>query len=133
MHSRGMGPPEGLKMTSPRNLLVILYVHDMERALAFYRDGIGLTVAQHSSGWSSLACGDALVGLHLIERGVSERPVPYAGLNLQVDDFREALDRAVAHGAQLVEVREPQPRVPVRLAVMIDPDGNGFELREQLG
>ncbi|HVN02606.1 MAG TPA: VOC family protein [Caulobacteraceae bacterium] len=120
-------------MGSPRSLMVIQYVHDMGRAVAFYRDGVGLPVVAESPGWSMLSCGDALLGLHGIYSGVLERPVAYAGLNLQVDDLDPAIERAVAAGAKLVEVREPEPRVPVRLGVLIDPDGNGFELRQQMG
>jgi catechol 2,3-dioxygenase-like lactoylglutathione lyase family enzyme len=113
--------------------MVILYVHDMQRAVAFYRDGVGLTVTAQSPGWSMLACGDASVGLHHIYRGVTEHPVPFAGLNLQVDDLDLAVAQAVAHGARLVEVREAEPNIPVRLGVLVDPDGNGFELRQQMG
>jgi predicted enzyme related to lactoylglutathione lyase len=111
---------------------VILYVHDMPGAVAFYRDGVGLEVVATSSGWSMLRSGDALVGLHGIYGSVSERPVPYAGLNLEVDDLDPAIAQAVAHGAKLVEIREPEPRIRVRLGVLIDPAGNGFELRQQV-
>jgi predicted enzyme related to lactoylglutathione lyase len=119
-------------MQTPHSLMVVLYVHDMQRAVAFYRDGIGLPVMTQSSGWSRMQCGDASIGLHGIDAGVTERPVPYAGLNLQVDDLDAAIERAVAHGATLTEIREAQPRVPVRLGELIDPDGNGFELRQQM-
>ena len=119
-------------MASPRNLMVVIYVHDMDRALAFYRDGLGLSVMTHSPGWSQLACGDASVGLHGIYRGVTERPIAHAGLNLQVDDLDAAVGQAVAHGAQLVAIREAEPRAPVRLGVLMDPDGGGFELRQQI-
>jgi predicted enzyme related to lactoylglutathione lyase len=113
--------------------MVIQYTPDMDRAVAFYRDGVGLAVVAQSPGWSMLACGEALLGLHGIYRGVTERPVAYAGLNLEVDDLDPAVERAVAHGATLTAIREPEPRVPVRLAVMVDPTGNGFELRQQMG
>ena len=116
---------------NPRHLMTIVYVRDMKRAFAFYRDGLGLEPRQIGGGWSSLACGDALVGLHLLETGASETIVPFAGLNLEVDDLDAAIKRAVDAGATLVEIREPQPRVPVRLGVLTDPDGNGFELRRQ--
>jgi catechol 2,3-dioxygenase-like lactoylglutathione lyase family enzyme len=111
--------------------MIVRYVRDMARAFAFHRDGLGLIPIAESPGWSMLACGDALVGLHAIYSGVTERPVGYAGLNLEVDDLDAAVARAVEHGAQLVEVREPEANVPVRLAVMLDPDGGGFELRRQ--
>lgn len=120
-------------MSTPRGLMTIQYVHDMDRAVAFYRDGVGLTLVSQSPGWSMLACGDALLGLHGIYAGVAERPVPYAGLNLLVDALDPAVERAVSHGATLIEVREPEPRVPVRLGVLVDPEGNGFELRQQVG
>jgi predicted enzyme related to lactoylglutathione lyase len=112
--------------------MVIQYVTEMKKAVAFYRDGVGLSVVAESQGWSMLSCGDARLGLHAIYEGVVERPVPFAGLNLQVDELDTAIERAVSHGATLVEIREPEPRVPVRLGVLLDPNGNGFELREQM-
>ena len=52
--------------------MVVQYVYNMPRAVAFYRDAMGLNLISESSGWSMLSCGDALVGLHIIEKGVSE-------------------------------------------------------------
>lgn len=84
-----------------------------------------------SPGWSRLKCGDASIGLHHIYKGVTETPVPFAGLN-EVDALEPAIERAVAHGAQLTGVREPErPGLP-RLAVMVAPGGNGFELRQSV-
>jgi catechol 2,3-dioxygenase-like lactoylglutathione lyase family enzyme len=115
----------------PKSLMIVIYVHDMARAVNFYRDGLGLDLVTQSPGWSMLSCGQSLVGLHHIYKGVTETIVPFAGLNLEVDDLDAAVAHAVSHGATLNEIREPQPRVPVRLAVLTDPDGNGFELRKQ--
>lgn len=115
-----------------RAMMVILYVPDMHEALAFYRDGLGLEVMMESPGWSRLKCGDSSIGLHHIYAGVTERPVPFAGLNLQVDVLEPAIERAVAHGAKLIELREPDRKGPPRLAVMLAPGGNGFELRQEV-
>jgi catechol 2,3-dioxygenase-like lactoylglutathione lyase family enzyme len=110
--------------------MVVRYVHDMARAVDFHRNGLGLELVMQSPGWSMLACGDALVGLHGIYGSVPERPVPYAGLNLEVDDVEAAIAQAVAHGATIDALREPdRPGLP-RLGVLVDPDGNGFELRQ---
>jgi len=79
-----------------------------------------------------LRCGDASIGLHHIYKGVEETPVPFAGLNLEVDALEPAIERAVAHGAQLNEVREPDRAGLPRLAVMTAPGGNGFELRQSV-
>lgn len=116
---------------APRSLLIVLYVPDMAEAVAFYRDGLDLPLVMQSQGWSMLACGDALIGLHLIEPGVTERPVDYAGLNLLVDDLEASIERAIAHGARLVEVREPDRAGLPRLGVLVAPGGNGFELRDR--
>ena len=117
---------------SVRSLMMIQYVHDMDRAVDFYRDGVGLDLVSSSQGWSMFRCGDALLGLHGVYGSVPERPVPYAGLNLLVSDLDPAIARALAHGAVLVEIREPEPHIPVRLGVLIDPAGNGLELRQQM-
>lgn len=114
----------------PRNLMIVLYVPDMDAAVRFYRDGLGLDLVAQRPGWSMLGCGDAIVGLHGIYRGVIEAPVPHAGLNLQVDDLEAAIAQAVAHGATHVATREPDRAGLPRLGVMLAPDGNGFELRQ---
>jgi predicted enzyme related to lactoylglutathione lyase len=112
--------------------MIVRYVYDMDRAVRFHRDGLGLDLITQSRGWSLLSCGDALVGLHGIYKGVEEQPVPFAGLNLRVDDLDAAVSQVTEHGATLVGIREPEPRVPVRLAVLLDPDKNGFELRQEM-
>lgn len=117
---------------SPRNPMIVLYVPDMEAAVAFYRDALEFEVRASSPGWSLLSCEGLLLGLHGVYGGVKERPVPYAGLNLEVDDLEPAIARVVSFGARLVEIREAEPRVPVRLGVLQAPCGNGLELRQQM-
>jgi predicted enzyme related to lactoylglutathione lyase len=116
------------------NLMVIQYVYDMPRAVAFYRDALGLRVVSESPGWSMLSCGDALVGLHVIGPGGAEGLAPHAGLNLQVDDLESAIADVRKAGGGLRVVREAEPpRVPVRLAEVLDSEGNAFELRQYVG
>jgi catechol 2,3-dioxygenase-like lactoylglutathione lyase family enzyme len=116
-----------------RNPMIVLYVADMATALAFYRDALEAQVLTSSAGWSLLSCAGLLIGLHGVYGSVEERPVPYAGLNLEVDDLDPAIARMVSYGAKLVEIREAEPRVPVRLGVLLAPCGNGLELRQQMG
>jgi predicted enzyme related to lactoylglutathione lyase len=110
------------------SLMVIQYVHDMSRAVAFYRDAMGLKVVMESPGWSMLSCGNALVGLHVIEPGVSEGLALHAGLSLEVPDLEAALVDIRKAGGKLREIREPEPHIPVRLAVVEDSEGNVFEI-----
>lgn len=118
---------------NPRNLMCIYYVHDMDRALAIYRDALGLRSTEESPGWSSLACGDAVLALHKIFEGQGEGTVAHAWLNLEVDELEPAVERVKAAGGKLKVLREAGGGVPVRLAELEDAEGNGFELRQFVG
>lgn len=43
---------------------VIKFVADMERAVKFYRDGLGLPLNFQSPGWSEFATGETTLALH---------------------------------------------------------------------
>ncbi|MYK26702.1 MAG: glyoxalase [Dehalococcoidia bacterium] len=118
--------------------MVIHYVRDMERACAFYRDTLGLpeepTPRSGSDGWNTFGCDGLIVALHILPaRGARERPLPHAGLNLQVDDLDAALAELRAAGGTVRVLQEAGGGVPVRVAEVTDPDGNGFELRQHVG
>ena len=113
-----------------RDPVYILYVHDMDRAIAFYRDVLALSVVQHTPGWSMLRCGGATIALHVISKGSSESTTSHAGLNLQVDDLDDAISAVLAGGGEHVVSREPTSFVPVRMGELRDTEGNGFELRQ---
>ncbi len=106
----------------------VLMVRDMDRAVAFYRDGMGLRVVLQSAIWSELAHGDAIVALHA-GGGEHERGT---GLSFQVTDIQAACDRAVAAGATLRRGPDHRPGDPVKLADLVDPEGNGFMLSQSV-
>ena len=115
-----------------RNPIVIHYVHDMARAKAFYRSVFEVEPVFESPGWTTLDFGAIQLALHILYPGSSEReaPLPHAGLNLEVDHIEELQERIERAGGRLLELREPEGGVPVRLGCFRDPDGNGFELRQ---
>ena len=113
--------------------IIIHYVHDMDRAYAFYETTLGLTPDTRSAGWATLKCGDFVVALHIVEAGEPEAPLPHAGLNLEVDDLDAAVEELQAGGGTVRRLREAGGGVPVRLAEVSDPEGNGFELRQWVG
>lgn len=119
--------------------MVIHYVYDMERACAFYRHTLGLvetpSPGSQSPGWSTFQCGELTVALHILPEGDGdgEGPPPQAGLNLQVDDLDAAVSALQAAGGELRSLREAGGGLPIRLAEVADPDGNGFELRQFVG
>jgi len=47
---------------------VILYVHDMERAIRFYRDTLGLELDFESEGWTTFRTGACTLALHTTQR-----------------------------------------------------------------
>ena len=64
---------------------------------------------------------------------MSEAAVDHAGLDLRVDDLDSAVAEAIAGGGHVKEVREAGGGVPVRIAELSDPEGNGFELHQTVG
>ena len=108
----------------------ILYVHDMERALGFYRDTFDLEVVQHTPGWSMLRCGGATIALHIISEESTETLASHAGLNLHVDDLDAGIRAVVAAGGEHIVTREATDFVPARMCELRDTEGNGFELRQ---
>jgi len=114
-----------------RNPIVIHYVQDMDRALAFYSAAFGARVMSASPGWSILDLGPIELALHILHPGQHEEgPIPHAGLNLEVDLIESVRAEIEAAGGQMLDLREAEPRIPVRVASFQDPDGNGFELRQ---
>jgi len=43
---------------------VIEFVADMDRAVKFYRDALGLSLKFQSPGWSEFSTGETSLGLH---------------------------------------------------------------------
>ena len=113
-----------------RNPIVIHYVHDMERAKAFYTASFDVKPLFESPGWTTLDFGAIELALHILSPGEDDAPIPHAGLNLEVDEI-EAVQKVIeAKGGKLLELREPEGGVPVRVATFRDSEGNGFELRQ---
>ena len=115
-----------------RNPIVIHYVHDMDRAKRFYASVFEVLPVFESPGWTTLDFDAIELALHILHPGSSEpeNPIPHAGLNLEVDNI-EAMQAEIERlGGQLIELREPDDFVPVRVASFRDCEGNGFELRQ---
>jgi len=49
---------------APRLSHVIEFVSDMNRAVKFYRDIVGLPLKFQSAGWSEFSMGEIVLGLH---------------------------------------------------------------------
>jgi predicted enzyme related to lactoylglutathione lyase len=115
-----------------RNPIVIHYVRDMDRARSFYMNAFDVVPTFKSPGWTTLDFGAIELALHIIAPGeTDEGPIPHAGLNLEVDSIENMQFDIERLGGALIELREAEGGVPVRVAAFKDSEGNGFELRQQ--
>ena len=104
-----------------------LYVSDMERAVGFYRDTIGLEVDFESESWTTFGTGTCTLALHLVEwrePGVGE-PDP----TFRVANAAAERERLSAAGVAVTEIREPVAGVQV--FDVRDPDGNRISLESR--
>lgn len=106
----------------------LLMVQEMERAIAFYRDALGLAVRSESPRWTELAFGDAVVALHGGGTGARSR----TGLSVQVSDLAAACHAVAAAGGEVVREPEARPGEPIRLAAVVDTEGNELMLTERV-
>jgi catechol 2,3-dioxygenase-like lactoylglutathione lyase family enzyme len=106
---------------------VWFWVRDMDRAVAFYADALGLPLrSRHGDDWAELDAGGVRLGLH----GATAAEVPHGGtVVFEVDDLelaRAALqERGVAFEEHLGEVPGR-----ARYASFADPDGNSMQIIE---
>ena len=103
----------------------MLPVHDMDRALRFYRDVIGLTVEFSSPFWSELRWKDATIALH----GGGDGEERESWLGFHVTDLDAALTAVEAAGGRRGEERT---QGGARLVEVVDPDGNKLTLGQDI-
>jgi predicted enzyme related to lactoylglutathione lyase len=107
---------------------VWFWVSDMDRAVSFYRDRLGLELRmRHESTWAEFEAGGIRIGLH---GAGGEHPTPHGGTAVfLVEDLDLARawleERGVVFDAHLGEV----PGL-ARYASFEDPDGNSMQLIE---
>jgi predicted enzyme related to lactoylglutathione lyase len=96
----------------------IHFVADMERAVAFYRDTVGLALKFSSLEWSEFATGSTTLALHPASE---ENPAGTTHLGLHADDIAAAHKSLSATGVRFTQA--PTPSHGIQLAELVDPDG----------
>jgi catechol 2,3-dioxygenase-like lactoylglutathione lyase family enzyme len=97
---------------------VIKFVSDMDQAVAFHRDALGLPLKFASPDWSEFATGETTLALHAAS---DEHPAGTVELGLNsddIDDFYEARDQ---RGVTFTEA--PKALHGMRVGKILDPDG----------
>ncbi|GIW08992.1 MAG: hypothetical protein KatS3mg061_0049 [Dehalococcoidia bacterium] len=115
--------------------LLIFRVKDVEREVAFYRDGLGLAVTRHVEGrvaqFALPLCGalELAAGGEVVPLAKDRTEVPAVPV-FRVANVHEAVEQAVRHGARVVNA-------PFRVneqwvAYVADPEGHVVGLASAL-
>jgi len=113
----------------------IVFVSDMGRAVAFYRDTLGLPLRFESPHWTEFATEGTTLALHLAgEQRASSEPsgdtLPgRCRPGLSVPDLDEFHERMVARKVRCVQ--EPKDVFGARVAQYVDPDGLVLSVGEE--
>ena len=120
---------------------VILIVEDLDRALGFYTDVLGLSLGHRSGDYAQLDTGTTRLGLYTRKAmaktlGMSLKPpaqdAPGFEIGFKVPDAGAAFKELVGRGA--LPVMPPTDRPwGQRTAYVRDPDGHLIELAQDLG
>ncbi len=112
-----------------QKVIFMLKAQDMDRAVVFYKDVMGLEVRSQSSVWSELVHGDATVALH----GGGDGEHTPTGLGFTVADIEAACQEVARGGGRVVKAPLARPGEPIKLAQVADSEGNGFSLTQEVG
>jgi lactoylglutathione lyase len=103
---------------SLRMAYAIKYVADMDRAVAFYRDTLGLELKFETPGWTEFATGSTTLALH---PATAEHQAGSTVVGFRDDDFQAFCDAKAAAG--VVFTKTPQEEHGVYLTEFLDSEG----------
>ena len=96
----------------------IKFVDDMDRAITFYRDKLGLELKFQSPFWSEFATGDTVLALHPAS---DENPAGSVELGFALDNLGDFYARREELGIHFT--REPKEQHGLHIAQIRDADG----------
>ena len=99
--------------------VVYLYVRDMQRSLAFYRDLLGIPL-EGDHDWQEATLGGTRFALHLAHADVGQPSSGTIHVNLEVADADEAAARLREAGVEARETMREEYGVAYEV---VDPDG----------
>ena len=113
----------------------IVFVSDMSRSVAFYRDVFGLALKFESPDWTEFTTEGATLALHSSDSTNSDEsgpPIDSVGRchpGMQVPDLDEFHRRMLDNDVSCIQ--EPQTTFGARVAQYIDPDGLVIHVGEE--
>jgi lactoylglutathione lyase len=112
----------------------IVFVGDMKRSVAFYRDVIGLPLKFESPGWTEFSTDGATLALHLAEAAGAKYdpekvPAGHCRPGLRVPDLDAFHQRMLENKVPCLQA--PTKVFGSRVAQYVDPDGLGISVGEE--
>jgi lactoylglutathione lyase len=108
---------------------IAIFVNDIERAVTFYRDKLGLPMTQHGSFGAEFFESGARIGVHPAVHADARSLVGrHTGITLFVPDLLHYC--GVLHDRGVRFVAEPTQQSWGIMAMVADPDGNVLALWE---
>jgi lactoylglutathione lyase len=112
----------------------VIYVSDMQRSTAFYRDTLGLPLKFSTPGWTEFSNGGTTLALHRHMSDKASAPAePSAGqatLVFALDDLQGTYETLRAEGAHFAMPPQKQPSGQT-FAILRDPDGFSITLQQR--
>jgi predicted enzyme related to lactoylglutathione lyase len=99
--------------------VVYLYVSDMERSAAFYRDLLGIPL-EGDGDWQEASLGGVRFALHRTREGIGPLSAGTIHVSLEVADIDVAAERVRSAGVAVTETMRDEWGTAVQIA---DPDG----------
>jgi predicted enzyme related to lactoylglutathione lyase len=111
---------------------VTVMVSDMNRAVRFYTEALGLTLkARFGDGWAEVQAPGLTIGLHPVRQGApTGAPAGGVSIGLQVENLEAAMATLKERGVEFRGIVEGEG---VRLAHFQDPDGTPLYLGQATG
>jgi predicted enzyme related to lactoylglutathione lyase len=129
-------------MPTKQPLSAILFANDVARLSAFYVEALGLTLASHHEGWDVLTSAGSQVIIHAIPPHIAadiaiatpavRREDTAIKLAFAVANIAAARFLASRHGGEVDPVEREWRLEDSVVCDGHDPEGNVFQLREQL-
>ena len=110
---------------------VTILVADLERAVRYYRDTLGLALAFRAGDeWAQLTAPGLTIGLHPIDASRAAAPRELVSLGFGVEHLESAMAALQEKGVKFKDGITENPGV--RLAHFADPDGTPLYLAQQV-
>jgi lactoylglutathione lyase len=105
---------------------VIVFVSNMDKSVAFYRDILGFSVKHQSHKWTEFSTGETTLALHLADAADhphthAKMPAGHCHIGLSVANINEFHTAIIGKGVKCIQ--PPKKEDVGSLAIYADPDG----------